>query len=90
MKHTPGPWKIYYSGQIGDADGRFVCGFRWDSYREFNNGNNAATARLIAAAPELLEALEACNEAMGYMSDYDIPVNLPAKVAAAIKRARGE
>ena len=48
-----------------------------------------ANARLIAAAPELLEALKACDEAMSYMSEYDIPITLPDMVKAAIAKAIG-
>lgn len=46
--------------------------------------------RLIAAAPRMLEALKACHEAMAYMSEYDIPITLPAQVKAAIEEATGE
>ena len=38
---------------------------------------------------ELLEALKACDEAMSYMSEYDIPITLPAQVKAAIAKAIG-
>jgi len=38
----------------------------------------------------LLEALQACDKAMGYMSEYDIPIMLPAQVKAAIRKATGE
>jgi hypothetical protein len=48
-----------------------------------------ANARLIAAAPDLLEALKACDEAMSYMSEYDIPLTLPGQVKAAIAKAIG-
>ena len=48
-----------------------------------------ANARLIAAAPDLLDALKACDEAMSYMSEYDIPITLPAQVKAAITKAIG-
>ncbi|KKL77401.1 hypothetical protein LCGC14_2035220 [marine sediment metagenome] len=58
-KFTPGPWRLCYDGQIDGADGNFVCSFRWSSYKDFNDPENKATARLIAAAPELLEALRA-------------------------------
>lgn len=54
-KFTPGPWTLCYDGQIDGPDGLKICGFSWDSYREFNEGNNAANARLIAAAPEMYE-----------------------------------
>jgi hypothetical protein len=56
--YTKGPWKICYDGQIDSSDGKFICAFRWDSFREINESNNAANARLIAAAPDLLEALK--------------------------------
>ena len=52
-------------------------------------GEAEANARLIAAAPDLLEALKACDEAMAYMSEYDIPITLPAQVKAAIAKAIG-
>lgn len=56
--HTPGPWRLCYDGQIDGPDGKRICAFDWDSYKEFNASNNAANARLIAAAPELLELLK--------------------------------
>jgi hypothetical protein len=49
-----------------------------------------ANIKLIAAAPDLLEVLEACHEAMAYMSEYDIPINLPDRVAETIAKAKGE
>lgn len=55
-KHTPGPWK-YWNGIIldhnGDMDeGKQVCIV--SKYGEEHDAN----ARLIAAAPEMLEALQ--------------------------------
>ena len=38
---------------------------------------------------ELLDALKACDEAMSYMSEYDIPLHLPFRVKAAIAKAEG-
>ena len=49
-----------------------------------------ANARLIAAAPDMLEALMMCDEAMDYMSEYDIPLMLPERVKFAIAKAKGE
>ena len=51
MSHTPGPWKVdrpYIRGA-----GRVIASL--ESGR--NEGEDAANARLIAAAPELFEAL---------------------------------
>lgn len=67
-KHTPGPWVINYDGGIWtepteiDKHSRPICSFRWGSFKEFNEGNNAANARLIAAAPEMLDALKALTD----------------------------
>lgn len=62
-KHTPGPWKMRRSGRISVA-GFDICaiaalpvpgGFSL-------NGEAFANAALIAAAPDLLEALRALRE----------------------------
>ena len=55
-KHTPGPWQIGYPGvksqgnYIADCDVSYV----------FPDDEKRANARLIAAAPDLLAALERC------------------------------
>lgn len=58
-KHTPGPWKVSQNVSrhvVGPNGGIVTCGeLTWDG-----PGSSAvadANARLIAAAPELLEAL---------------------------------
>lgn len=55
--HTPGPWFV----SIGDPE-CVTFGSRADilalSYGEFIDCNTPANARLIAAAPEMLEALK--------------------------------
>lgn len=57
--HAPGPWVLCYDGQIDDAKGNRVCSFAWDNYRDFNTDPQVkATARLIKAAPAMLEALK--------------------------------
>ena len=38
---------------------------------------------------EMLAVLEECDEAMAYMSEYDIPLCLPDRVKAVIKKAGG-
>lgn len=61
--HTPGPWKIVSRSVADDgwniyAESDYGIGKTWDC-----NGfaENEANARLITAAPELLEALKACE-----------------------------
>lgn len=58
-KHTPGPWRIHWGHDtayplgISTADRNVVNAFGRPAQDE-----SIANARLIAAAPELLEALE--------------------------------
>lgn len=63
--------------------------FDFDDDEGTSRAEALANARLIAAAPDLLEALQACDEAMSYMSEYDIPLHLPFRVKAAIAKATG-
>ena len=53
-KHTPGPWSYRddsgYCAQIDGSNGAVICCFDQDPHD--------ADARLITAAPELLEALK--------------------------------
>ena len=66
-KHTPGPW-IVAEDQIGDDDGNVIADVT--SYNEWNTTEGIVTkempweanARLIVAAPEMLEFL---RDAMG-------------------------
>ena len=55
-QHTPGPWAYNGATDIYSVDAGFtIC----ELYREYLiTGQAQANARLIAAAPELLEALE--------------------------------
>lgn len=60
-KHTPGPWQFSTEGKVfgGAATGLIATVTGRDDARQ-------ADARLIAAAPELLAALEA------YVADHDL------------------
>jgi hypothetical protein len=70
MKHTHGPWLVRYNSvttalnlRIVDCDERPVCEFPDPIYANERNGikserESIANAALIAAAPELLSALE--------------------------------
>jgi len=92
--HTPGPWQAY-PGFLNDADYRV-----YDVDGEFlttADDTHAANARLIAAAPDLLEALDwllACvtadKSAEKYPGDHDDRLEL-AKACArtALAKAMG-
>ena len=71
-KHTPGPWIIKYSGngypyQLDAPNGSRGPGVirsvtRWGAFSFPSSPEALANARLIAAAPELLEALKWLHE----------------------------
>jgi hypothetical protein len=85
MNHTPGPWRIYAkqgSLEIGsqnlNGDGDYVC----DVY-------NQRDAKLIAAAPDLLYALELLIEFKGHVAINSVgDVRLQGKLLKAMEQAR--
>lgn len=96
-KHTPGPWLVspdgnVVSGRAGIVERIAVSIFCSKERRDAN-------ARLIAAAPQMLEALEAARLfiengiEMGYISEPQPgtpeSTTLPA-IKAALKAAKGE
>lgn len=87
QKHTLGPWEIFEDGGYFDVftpQGIEIVGCEGCA--------NEANAKLIAAAPDLLEALEAYVEAL-----FDGPENLTSrrndeleeKARNAIAKAKG-
>ena len=98
VKHTPGPWKIdfgYPRGLPGGIStmngGRPVT--RFNTFARPTSPEALANARLIAAAPELLEALEwyasdavSCCE----INTHEEFERFTERARAAIARARGE
>jgi hypothetical protein len=105
MAHTPGPWRavkqnvesfyVIYAGKIQVADLYGITGERDEEGQDefISNDESAANARLIAAAPDLLEA---CETALAdcqllekiYRTEKDY--KLMALLSAAIKKAKGE
>ena len=71
-KHTPGPWQYAFEGGtvafIVEADGTAVAKI---STTENSTAHNRlpANAQLIAAAPDLLETLQAIESAANYAKD---------------------
>jgi hypothetical protein len=84
--HTKEPWEVRY-GSSGKA--RTVTPIlNWNSLSQ--KGHDAeANARLIAAAPDLLEALRFCVQNDGGECLGDHPAKL-AQARAAIRKATGE
>jgi len=81
MKHTPGPWHPAHDQVVTDNDS-LICslsGLRGPGYTQAN-------ARLIAAAPELLEALRGLLNALPSATTH--PAISAAR--AAIAKATGE
>lgn len=103
IKHTPAPWRVSSeSPRIIQKDYRAIgsdAGFLIASTMGHDNSGFYASeqeadanARLIAAAPELLEALEMCTKAMASVLPDFNPYDQAAydKARAAIAKAKGE
>jgi hypothetical protein len=106
-KHTAGPWNVIYKfgTSVGISSGKpqqYVNGEAQDQIvmivpcAEHNGGDEAtkANAHLIAAAPDLLEALESIvfkdREAFDEDGWARVSFSAITKCADAIAKARGE
>lgn len=64
VKHTPGPWRLFMTTDgrkligIGESTGEGIADHGFGTWR--SGEEQLANARLIAAAPDLLEALKTC------------------------------
>ena len=86
-KHMPGPWVIGKQDHdvimIDTANGTAICDVYVDS------DDRPANARLIAAAPDLLEALLAAHSYL-VMMGTDHANHIRSICRAAIAKAKGE
>lgn len=91
-KHTPGPWRVGMAGPNLCPTVGTECGLMTAMVAHGNNHPTEANARLIAAAPELYEALEALMAFDGARGTYDASKAYDAKQAAekALAKARGQ
>lgn len=102
MKHTPGPWTVQFEREatnhtedhrhdILDSQAKYLGRFTRSGMTDYEESK--ANARLIAAAPELLEALEHTHtwlcEHFGDIGDGSMEC-LCQEVEAAIAKAKGE
>lgn len=98
FKGTPGPWNVLNESIPARVDaGNLIIAFVGDEHLGWKTGGDhiaygialdieMSNARLIAAAPELLEALRACLPWVNNGIARDAHV----KAIAAIKKALGE
>ena len=88
MKHTPGPWTFVQGGSGNFPTWNVRIGSNLITLPFASSMDTLdADARLIAAAPDLLEAL---NDILNGHGDPDIPEAALAKARAAIAKATGE
>jgi hypothetical protein len=86
MSHTPGPWVVADSINAATVHCKVTEVIVADCRNlALDRGVPAANARLIAAAPDLLEALE---EVLGW--ETLCPLEVYEQARAAIRKARGE
>ena len=105
MKHTSGPWTFLEADYLDEASGPFTIGggpnnddianvySKEDATVSISREEAAANARLISAAPDMVEALIGAAEAL-----YGLNGHIPnsawhyewQSAVAALKKARGE
>jgi hypothetical protein len=92
-KYTPGPWEFDDKHSSGFP---LLCLYAADNRNPFHGSRSDdeqnANARLIAAAPELLEALRAITDQLERIGDtrYDKDGQYIDAARAAIAKATGE
>ena len=72
-KHTPGPWDAFKRGSQGVSNYTSIEKDRREFARVYHGDrfiDSEANARLIAAAPDLLEALRNALDVLG-MNEYE-------------------
>ena len=103
-KHTAGPWRLegrsfYPKGRVGFIVSHGVCpegdgpaGYVCRVEPMFSDGPSEADARLIASAPDLLEALTEALDSERRRRDAGetYVVSIIAQMEAAIAKATGE
>lgn len=102
VKHTPGPWSIVIDDTGGEFTGwpsivaspEIDCsvihraGFKQKFWGDLSQRECIANARLIAAAPDLLEALQRLLNAEN--DEYLTPIGVKNLARAAIAKATGK
>lgn len=91
-QHTPGPWAVG-SGErsLRTIECTTPRGLKKAIAQVGGYGGDSreANARLMAAAPELLSALQELRECSDHWSEYDVPLGIVSRIDAAIEKALG-
>lgn len=89
-QHTPGPWEVWPNSQNGQ-----LCISHHETQSNLQRAvcevdrMDAANARLIAAAPDLLAALEAALKDLKALTAWDQTSAVSRQAHAAIAKATG-
>ena len=88
--HTPGPWRL-----LSPLNGHMICDRDQLVVAVCTNGNEESNANLIAAAPELLEALSLLAQRLESLEPVHLNWHLATgeiarEARAAIAKATGE
>ena len=91
MSHTPGPWTVKNKGRLLSirslVDDEVIAQVPYSKSEGLRQDRDYANASLIAAAPELLEALKKVAE----LDDWQkIPPATMVRVEEAIAKAEGK
>ena len=96
-KHTPGSWRVgnsFMESGVFSADGKTIVALTHGSARYYRRqeqiAEQDANARLIAAAPDLLEALMGLRLYVDPMMGGEEVDNAIRAANAAIAKAEGE
>jgi hypothetical protein len=98
QKHTPGPWHYHPLDPVkpeslslrGPDDEQLAAVYLWDWEPDEMQDEARANARLIASAPQLLEALEICYQQLKELTEEGMHLDEAMEVsAAAIAMATG-
>ena len=88
-KHRPGPWGLMAGMPTNVLDNGGLRVARCDYDGDFDATSAHANARLIAAAPDLLAALQAMNACLSIPSSHLQWTEANAFACAAIAKATG-
>lgn len=94
-KHTPGPWSLHnFDGDtyriVDDRDMADLSYVATVHYHEDYDGETRANAKLLAAAPEMLEALKIVETRLTHLAQNSVDVVSELRLARiAIAKAGG-